>query len=70
MITTAAAKAATVTVMRANGHWMRAAEIAQHVGCAHAKLTGDSAAVLFLLEAEGLVERTGRNRGTRWRAVA
>lgn len=42
------------------------AKLAAEVGCTQRRLTGDTAGVLFLLEAEGLVDRVGRKRGTRW----
>lgn len=66
---TDAAKVAVLAVLRRSGQWMRSAEIADLIGCSARKLTGTTCAVLFLLEWEGLVERTGRTKGTRWRAT-
>lgn len=61
--------AAVLSELRSRPGWSQAKDVATAVGCAHRKLTGDTSGVLFLLEAEGLVERTGAKRGTWWRAV-
>lgn len=65
----AQARTGALDALRSAGEWLPAAAVAARVGCGHRKLTGDTSGVLLLLEAEGLVERTGGGRGTRWRAV-
>lgn len=68
-MSTEAAKAAALSVLRQQGEYMPASKVAAEIGCSRRRLTGDTGGALFLLEEEGLVTRTGRKRSTLWRAT-
>lgn len=60
---------AVVSLLREVARPMKTKEIAEKLSITHKSLTGDTVGTLFLLEAEGLVGRTGRTKGTIWFAT-